>query len=154
MTRTNPLVLALAAALLMPLAALAATDQAAPQVQGASQAQHKGAGVEQGTAPSSARKARVKARKSARTGRAARRVPRGYGFLPGYEPPPGGDRFGGPADGPSEAYQYGRGGRYWYRGRWYYGWGGPGFYRGRWNGGGFGPCWTETPIGPMWNCGR
>jgi len=22
-----------------------------------------------------------------------------------------------------------------------------------WNGGGFGPCWTNTPIGPMWNCG-
>ena len=34
---------------------------------------------------------------------------------------------------------------------WY---GGPGFYRGRWTGGGFGPCWTETPIGEVWNCGR
>jgi hypothetical protein len=29
----------------------------------------------------------------------------------------------------------------------------PGFYHGRWNGGGFGPCWTRTPIGKMWNCG-
>jgi len=29
----------------------------------------------------------------------------------------------------------------------------PGFYRGRWNGGGFGPCWTRTPIGMIWNCG-
>ena len=34
-----------------------------------------------------------------------------------------------------------------------YGWGGPGFYRGRYNGGSFGPCWTWTPIGRMWNCG-
>ena len=24
----------------------------------------------------------------------------------------------------------------------------------RWNGGGFGPCWTQTPIGNVWNCGR
>ena len=23
----------------------------------------------------------------------------------------------------------------------------------RWNGGSFGPCWTSTPIGLMWNCG-
>ena len=34
---------------------------------------------------------------------------------------------------------------------WY---GPPRFYSGRWNGGGFGPCWTKTPIGPIWNCGR
>jgi hypothetical protein len=61
---------------------------------------------------------------------------RGYGFLPGYEPP--------------EVVE-------WHSARvrrrpafWY---GGPGFYRGRWNGGGFGPCWTPTPIGPHWNCG-
>jgi hypothetical protein len=59
----------------------------------------------------------------------------GYGFLPGYTPP---DQAG-PASIRS------RGPDYWY------GW--PGFYRGRWNGGGFGPCWTHTPIGPMWNCG-
>jgi hypothetical protein len=36
----------------------------------------------------------------------------------------------------------------------YYGPAWPRFYRGRWNGGGFGPCYTQTPIGPMWNCGR
>jgi hypothetical protein len=36
--------------------------------------------------------------------------------------------------------------------QYWYGW--PGFYHGRWNGGGFGPCWTKTPIGPIWNCGR
>jgi len=53
----------------------------------------------------------------------------GYGFLPGYPP------------GPSE-YRYQN---YWY--------GGPQFYRGRWNGGGFGPCYTKTPIGPIYNCG-
>ena len=29
----------------------------------------------------------------------------------------------------------------------------PGFYGGRYNGGSFGPCWTRTPIGPIWNCG-
>ncbi|HEY4919290.1 MAG TPA: hypothetical protein VII40_04240 [Xanthobacteraceae bacterium] len=61
----------------------------------------------------------------------------GYGFLPGYVPPelepPRRDYFTHPPT-------------------WWYG--GPGFYRGRWNGGGFGPCWTQTPIGPMWNCGR
>ena len=26
-------------------------------------------------------------------------------------------------------------------------------YRNRWNGGGFGPCYTYTPIGYVWNCG-
>jgi hypothetical protein len=61
----------------------------------------------------------------------------GYGFLPGYVPP--------------EAAPPRR--DYWtHPPTWWYG--GPGFYRGRWNGGGFGPCWTQTPIGPMWNCGK
>jgi hypothetical protein len=59
----------------------------------------------------------------------------GYGFLPGYVPP-------GQFD-PLRARPYGPG--YWY--------GYPGFYKGRWNGGGFGPCWTQTPIGNVWNCG-
>ena len=44
--------------------------------------------------------------------------------------------------------------RYRSGGEWRYGWGGPQFYRGRWNGGGFGPCCTNTPIGPMWNGGE
>jgi hypothetical protein len=57
----------------------------------------------------------------------------GYGFLPGYEPPQ--RRRDRVID-----YTYP-----------WYGW--PGFYRGRWNHGGFGPCWTKTPIGPIWNCG-
>jgi len=61
----------------------------------------------------------------------------GYGFLPGYVPPE----------------QQPQRWDYWtHPPTWWYGW--PGFYRGRWNGGGFGPCWTQTPIGPMWNCGR
>ena len=60
----------------------------------------------------------------------------GYGFLPGYRTP---ERI---------EWEEARNRRrvYWY--------GGPGFYRGRWNGGGFGPCWTQTPIGNVWNCGR
>src|SRR5262249_35597006 len=55
---------------------------------------------------------------------------RGYGFLPGYEPPEVVERRRAFTRRPT----------FW--------WGGPGFYRGRWNGGGFGPCWTATPIGP------
>ena len=75
----------------------------------------------------------------------------GYGFLPGYHQPPdnsvpvyGSKRSirGIPSYAP----------RYWYNGGRYY-YGDPGFYRGRYNGGSFGPCWTWTPIGPMWNCG-
>ena len=61
----------------------------------------------------------------------------GYGFLPGYVPPE--------AEPPRRDY-------WTHPPTWWYG--GPGFYRGQWNGGGFGPCWTQTPIGPMWNCGR
>ena len=60
---------------------------------------------------------------------------RGYGFLPGYEPP----------EVAEWRRAYTRRPTFWY--------GGPRFYRGRWNGGGFGPCWTPTPIGPHWNCG-
>jgi hypothetical protein len=60
----------------------------------------------------------------------------GYGFLPGYRTPE------------QIEVQEARhpNGVWWY--------GGPGFYHGRWNGGGFGPCWTQTPIGNVWNCGR
>jgi hypothetical protein len=60
---------------------------------------------------------------------------RGYGFLPGYEPPEVVEWRSARVRRPT----------FWY--------GDPGFYRGRWNGGGFGPCWTPTPIGPHWNCG-
>ena len=64
----------------------------------------------------------------------------GYGFLPGYRTPEQIER--------EDSYLY------WRRHPGYVWYGGPGFYRGRWNGGGFGPCWTQTPIGPVWNCGR
>jgi hypothetical protein len=60
----------------------------------------------------------------------------GYGFLPGYRSP---ERIeSDEAHNPRHVYWYG----------------GPGFYHGRWNGGGFGPCWTQTPAGNVWNCGR
>src|ERR1700677_4077638 len=74
----------------------------------------------------------------------------GYGFLPGYHQPPDnsvpvygskGSIRGTPGYAPHCWY---------YGGRDYFG--DPGFYRGRYNGGSFGPCWTWTPIGPMWNC--
>jgi hypothetical protein len=75
----------------------------------------------------------------------------GYGFLPGYHQPPNnsvpiyrskGSIRGTPDFAPS----------YWYGGGRYY-FGEPGFSHGRWNGGSYGPCWTYTPIGLMWNCG-
>ena len=65
----------------------------------------------------------------------------GYGFLPGYRPP--------------EVIAAQRARAYWRsHPHYYYGPAWPGYYRGRWNGGGFGPCWTQTPIGNVWNCGR
>jgi hypothetical protein len=70
---------------------------------------------------------------------------KGYGFLPGY---------------PRNARERQRDSALTERryidsyGRVSYGFGGPGFYRGQYNGGSFGPCWTSTPIGMMWNCGR
>jgi hypothetical protein len=60
----------------------------------------------------------------------------GYGFLPGYRSP---ERVESEqAHNPQRVYWCG----------------GPGFYHGRWNGSGFGPCWTQTPIGNVWDCGR
>ena len=66
----------------------------------------------------------------------------GYGFLPGYRPP--------------EVIERERAEHYYemMNGPVYYGPAWPGFYNNRWNGGGFGPCYTQTPIGPIWNCGR
>jgi len=61
----------------------------------------------------------------------------GYGFLPGYHQPEQGVQY-------TPRYRYG-GGRYYF--------GEPHFSHDRWNGGSFGPCWTWTPIGRMWNCG-
>ena len=85
----------------------------------------------------------------------------GYGFLPGYHQPPNNSlpayrqkaavaRFARSHGRPwyiDRTPQY-----YGYDGDWHY-FGRPGFYGGRYNGGSFGPCWTQTPIGPVWNCG-
>jgi hypothetical protein len=73
--------------------------------------------------------------------RAARTGP--YGFLPGYRPPEVIER-----QRRERFYATGQIGRPYYAVPW------PRFHRGRWNGGGFGPCYTYTPIGPVWNCGR
>ena len=67
-------------------------------------------------------------------------LPRGVGFLPGYRTP-------------EQLRRIEHRPRYWYNGSLYY-FGRPGWYGGRWNGGSFGPCWTSTPIGLQWSCGR
>ncbi len=74
----------------------------------------------------------------------------GYGFLPGYHQPPSNSVpiYRKPAADDSPAYTP----SYWYGGGRYY-FGNPGFLHNRYNGGSFGPCWTWTPIGPIWNCG-
>ncbi len=71
----------------------------------------------------------------------------GYGFLPGYRQPPNNTV---PIYGARHSRDHTP--RYWYNGTPYY-FGEPGFYHGRYNGGSFGPCWTSTPIGLIWNCG-
>jgi hypothetical protein len=86
----------------------------------------------------------------------------GYGFLPGYHQPLNNslplydqepavlrtarrERRPWYID-PTPRY-YGYDGNPYYFGR-------PGFDGGgRYNGGSFGPCYTRTPIGPIWNCG-
>ena len=85
----------------------------------------------------------------------------GYGFLPGYHQPLSNSQpLYAQKDAARRLARQNR--RPWYidptpR---YYGYddelhyfGRPGFYRGNYNGGTFGPCWTRTPIGPIWNCG-
>lgn len=72
-------------------------------------------------------------------------VGKGYGFLPGY-PRTARERL---RDRQRPEWRY-----YTWDGRLLYGYGEPGFFRGRYNGGSFGPCWTSTPIGLQWNCGR
>jgi hypothetical protein len=80
----------------------------------------------------------------------AKRRWRGHGFLPGYRQPPDLTDWRTPRTSAEPEI------RYWspYDGELRYGWGRPGFHRGRWTGGSFGPCWTYTPIGKMWNCGQ
>lgn len=36
----------------------------------------------------------------------------------------------------------------------YYYYSSPYHYRGRFGGARVGPCWTQTPIGAVWNCGK
>lgn len=80
----------------------------------------------------------------------AKHIPRGVGFLPGYRTPAQieRDRY---MEIQRERRAYYRAGgpriAYWRYPQ-------PQFYRGRWNGGDFGPCWTHTPIGYQWNCGK
>jgi hypothetical protein len=85
----------------------------------------------------------------------------GYGFLPGYQQPLSNSQ---PLYAQKNAlrrlahqnrrpwYIDPTPDYYGYDGQWHYV-GRPGFYRGQYNGGTFGPCWTRTPIGPVWNCG-
>jgi hypothetical protein len=86
----------------------------------------------------------------------------GYGFLPGYEQPLSNSQ---PLYAQKDAMRRlaSRQKRPWYidpvpkyfdgyDGAWHY-FGQPGFYGGRYNGGSFGPCYTRTPIGMVWNCG-
>jgi hypothetical protein len=106
----------------------------------------------------------------------------GYGFLPGYHQPPSNSvpvyshratARNPPPDVPPDLVSpffapvglapagfaapgahfpnYGTP-QYWWGDSWHY-FGNPGFLHGRYNGGSFGPCWTSTPIGLMWNCG-
>lgn len=67
----------------------------------------------------------------------------GYGFLPGYRSPERIEWERRHARGPSYGYGY-----------FYYWPGRPHIYRGQVTDGAFGPCWTQTPIGPIWNCGK
>jgi hypothetical protein len=85
----------------------------------------------------------------------------GYGFLPGYRQPLSNSQ-------PLYAQKNGlrryarENQRQWYIDPvpYYYRYNGdpryfgrPGFAGPRYNGGSFGPCWTRTPIGAVWNCG-
>jgi hypothetical protein len=86
----------------------------------------------------------------------------GYGFLPGYHQPLSNSQpVYAQKDGLRRLARQNR--RPWYidpvpryygyDGEWHYV-GRPGFGPGgHYNGGTFGPCWTRTPIGPIWNCG-
>jgi hypothetical protein len=130
--RTRLLLLALACSLALPPAvSLAATTTTTT------------------TSVATKKSAKVVKKKHRRTRHSGR-----YGFLPGYVPPGDDEIDHSPTARRHTVYSYSYGGGYWYPAGYWWGYGGPRFYRGRWNGGAFGPCWTSTPIGPMWNCGR
>ncbi|BAR53884.1 hypothetical protein ACVIWV_001553 [Bradyrhizobium diazoefficiens] len=85
----------------------------------------------------------------------------GYGFLPGYRQPLSNSiPLYKQKDAMRRLARNDR--RHWYidpvpqyyrwDDEWHY-FGRPGFGGGRYNGGSFGPCWTRTPIGAVWNCG-
>jgi hypothetical protein len=84
----------------------------------------------------------------------------GYGFLPGYQQPPNNSQPLYAQKGVGRSTRERRPwyidpttGYYGYDGNRYY-FGRPGFDGGgHYNGGSFGPCYTRTPIGPVWNCG-
>jgi hypothetical protein len=85
--------------------------------------------------------------RTAKKPRVVVRRSRDFGFLPGYRHPDMRDR-------PEKTYHYWRG-RDWNGfpiGSWGTGGFGGMWYRGHYTQG-IGPCWTRTPIGPMWNCG-
>ncbi len=129
MIRRLVLPLLLAFALAAPVAAVSAFVSPVLAAPGAAAAKHD--------------KAPRKRQKTRRT------QPRSYGFLPGVRTPAQIERQ-------RRADERRRG--------WivYDGWGNvyrygipdAGFHRGRWSGGTLGPCWTQTPIGPVWNCGK
>jgi hypothetical protein len=85
----------------------------------------------------------------------------GYGFLPGYHQPLNNSLpLYAQKNGTRRLARQERRpwyidpvpGYYGYDGNRYY-FGQPGINGGRYNGGSFGPCWTRTPIGAVWNCG-
>jgi hypothetical protein len=93
----------------------------------------------------------------------ASKVWKGYGFLPGYRQPLNNaaplfkqdpevlrnarrERRHSYIERTPVYYRWSDGEKYYF--------GRPGFYRGQYNGGSMGPCWTQTPIGPVWNCGN
>lgn len=96
-----------------------------------------------------AQDAQTTVKKSVKTS-VAKRVPKGVGFLPGYRTPVEIERDRHKEIQRERRAYYRAGGpriAYWRYAQ-------PQFYRGRWNGGDFGPCWTVTPIGYQWNCGK
>lgn len=129
---TSLLAAAIAALLMLPASAVAQQTDGKPAV----------------TSPKAAKKSKSSAKQRWR----------GYGFLPGYRQPPALTDWR--AQNRISRQREMTEPRYWYirpysgYAQLQYGWGPPGIYRGRWNGGSFGPCWTQTPIGMIWNCGQ